>query len=693
MAVLGMRQHALMRIAITLLLLLASTTGLTAGESPVAAVKTAQPPVIDGVIEPEEWAGATRLGNFTQLEPRRGDPASEDTLVYFLYDDTNLYFGVHCHDSQPETITARLNERDANLSQDDSIYIVLDTFRDRRTGYFFATNLLAAQQDGRVRDDGRVVDATWDAPWTSASTKLAGGWSTEFAIPLRSLTYQTGEDHTWGINIGRTRRSNLETSFWYGPLEDAMRISQYGELTGLDLQKSGARRFTLIPYVQGSYQQDGALKGSAGLDFRYMIRPETIANITVNPDFAIIEADEEFVNLTRYEVQLEEKRPFFLETNDRFRQRIQTFYSRRISDIDVGGKLASRNGPWDFTLLSTMSPHVTDPNAGPDESPLARANYTVGRAELGFLGSSALGVQVSNRSLRGSNEGSIALDTTTIISRKVNFTGQLVRSHGAYDEGNMAYFVRPSYDTNTGHFHFRYTHLGDRFADNINAIGFVRDDNRREMDSDASKIFWLEKGWLQRIDLNSKNNIFWSQKGVLRGYHNLLSGDLELRNRFSFGAQYRNEFRLFEKGYHNDTATMQAGYNVREFNSVQVEYTTGKNFDSDLDLAGVRFQRKLTKQLSLQYVLCKVWLDPDPENSSTLINVLRVQQNFTRDLFLKAFYQTNSVIDRRNLEIVFVWRYQPPFGQIQFAFQRGRAEFGERSEQGNTYFVKMSHVF
>lgn len=90
--------------------------------------------------------------------------------------------------------------------------------------------------------------------------------------------------------------------------------------------------------------------------------------------------------------------------------------------------------------------------------------------------------------------------------------------------------------------------------------------------------------------------------------------------------------------------------------------------------------------------LSRVWLDPDPDNRATLINVLRVQQNFTRDLYLKVFYQTNSVIDRRNLELVFVWRHKPPFGQIQFAFQRGRAEFGERSRQGNTFFVKMSHV-
>jgi len=75
-----------------------------------------------------------------------------------------------------------------------------------------------------------------------------------------------------------------------------------------------------------------------------------------------------------------------------------------------------------------------------------------------------------------------------------------------------------------------------------------------------------------------------------------------------------------------------------------------------------------------------------------LINIFRVRHNFSRDLFLRLFFQTNSVIDRRNTEIVFVWRYKPPFGLVQFAYQQGRSAFGGRSEQGNTYFVKLAYV-
>jgi hypothetical protein len=483
-----------------------------------------------------------------------------------------------------------------------------------------------------------------------------------------------------------TRRANLEHSFWHGPLEAPFRVAQYGELTGLDLE-GGARRYELIPYALGRYEQGRTIKGDAGLDVRYTFRPETTANLTLNPDFATVEADEEFVNLTRFEPQLAEKRPFFLESNDRFRQRIQTFYSRRVADIDAGGKLLSRQGEWDIALLSAHSPIPAQGSRA-----ATHANYTVARVERQLWKSSALSLMGTNRSLDGENRGAVGLDTTLYFTRTMGFTGQLIRSHGPFQGGRWAWFVRPAWDSSTGHFHFRYTHLGDRFGDNMNAIGFIRDDDHREMDSDLTKRLWFENGPVQRVLLESRNNIYWSQRGALRSYHNIETVNVEFRNRWSVEATHRNDFKLFEKGFHNDQAEFNLGYNTREFQSWQVGYQTGRNFDSDLEAVSARFRRKLTSDLSFEYQLSRVWLKPDPRRQATLINIFRARHNFTRDLFVRVFFQTNSVIDRKNLEAVFVWRYKPPFGAVQFAFQRGRAEFGQRSEQANTYFVKVSGV-
>ena len=167
---------------------------------------------------------------------------------------------------------------------------------------------------------------------------------------------------------------------------------------------------------------------------------------------------------------------------------------------------------------------------------------------------------------------------------------------------------------------------------------------------------------------------------------------MEFRNRWTAGGRFKNDFKQFDKGFHNDTWQLRTGYNTREFQSWEILYETGRNFDSDLDSLGARISRKLTDALSVECQLSRVWLDPDPEQEATTIHIVRARQNFTRDFFVRLFFQTNAVIDRRNLEVVLVWRHLPPFGSLQVAFQRGRAEFGQSSDQGNTWFIKFAHV-
>jgi len=78
--------------------------------------------------------------------------------------------------------------------------------------------------------------------------------------------------------------------------------------------------------------------------------------------------------------------------------------------------------------------------------------------------------------------------------------------------------------------------------------------------------------------------------------------------------------------------------------------------------------------------------------------VIRVTNYFTNDLFIKVFYQKvfyqkNSDINKENIQVVFVYRFQPPFGLIQLAYQKGTAEFGEVGTQGDTLFLKIAYMF
>ncbi len=647
----------------------------------IQAVRAGSAPLIDGIVSAEEWADAARVTRFIQFEPHRGDPGSERTEALLLYDASALYVAFKAWD--PRGLTAQLTRRDEDLFTDDAVAVLLDTFHDRQSAYVFAVNPLGTQADARVANDGRTIDLSWDETWQSATQRTEWGWSVEIAIPLASLRYRGGDDQTWGINFGRSLRRSLEVSFWAGPLETSdLQVSRAGEVLGLQLPPR-PRRGEVIAHGLSTLQRGESADWDAGLNVRIGITSRFTFDGTVNPDFATIEADQEQVNLTRFELSLPEKRPFFLEGGELFRQRIRTFYSRRIADIRGGAKLIGKRGPWTVAFLGALS----EPADGEDD-----ALYGVGRIQRD-LGRSSLAVTWADRRIDGYGQGSVGMDATLFFTRTLGMTAQMVQSYGPFDRGTEAFFIRPSYDSNTGHFHVRYTQLGENFADNANVVGFIRDDNRRELDSAVEKIVWFGGGPLENFAYDSNYNIYWGKNGTLRSWKVDESIELELRNRFSARVAHTEEFKLFEEEFRNRETSFKLGYNTREFESVELGYAFGRNFGSGFRLLTAGGHYKPTDESSLEYELQRLTLDPDPEDRSTWIHVLRGSQFFTNDLFLQLFFQSNSAIERNNVQVVFVYRYLPPFGTVQVAYQKGTAAFGERSEQGSTFFLKATWVF
>jgi hypothetical protein len=658
----------------------------------IVAVRAMQPPVIDGEIGEDEWKSAAVVTGFLQYEPRRGDPSEVRTEALVLYDAGHLYVAFRAWDAEP--VTAQLTQRDADLLRDDAVAVVLDTTFDRRSGYYFLTNALGTQADGRVAEDGRNVEASWDAPWQSAARRTDYGWSAEFSLPLPSVRYAAGKSRTWGINFGRSRRRSLETSFWSGPLDSQWRVSQAGRLTELDVPPP-LDRIQIVPYALTRVQDGMAPHWEGGVDARYALTPSTAVYATLFPDFATIEADQEQINLTRFELSLPEKRQFFLEGQEHFNQRFRTFYSRRIEDITAGSKLLGKQGPWAMVLLSAESDPIGDEG---------RANYTVARAQRDVSGRSTVAVMGANRRFEGKDQGSVSADWNLFFTRTFSMTGQAVKSYGRFGRGSWLYFVRPGYDSPTGHFHVRYGHIGDRVADNLNVIGQIVDDDRRELDSHVTKILWIRGGAFEKLQHDANYNIYWGQTGLLRSWKVNEELVMEFRNRFSAELSWIEEFKAkytpttagygrFEKDFRNRQVGFDLGYNTREYQSVKTGVKVGRNFDADFVLWTASARYKVTPELSAEYSLERLELNPDPRRESTWIHVLRADQFFTKDLFLRLFFQTNSAIDRNNAQALLVYRYLPPFGTIQVAYQRGTAAFGQRSTQGNTLFLKATTVF
>ncbi len=639
--------------------------------------------VLDGVLSEPEWLRADAAADFIQFEPSRGEKASFATEVRVLLAPGRLYVGFFCRDPEPARITAQLTKRDSDLKDDDFVGIGLDTFLDRRTAYFFFTNLLGTQEDGRFSDNGRTSDLTWDAEWKSAASRVEEGWTAELEIPLASLKFKPGRGMSWGFAAIRGIPRRLERDTWPGPTESIGRVSQFGTLKGLDLEAPG-RRLELVPHVIGRLEE-GNSGVEAGGDARWAISPDLSANLTVNPDFATIEADQEQINLTRFELSLAEKRNFFLEGSEIYSQRIRLFYSRRIADIWAGLKIHGKKGGTEFSVLSAQT--KPDPDDG-----TASANFSVLRLRQDVFKSSTVGFLAANRSVDGRNRGSAGLDIVHFFSETFNLTGQLAVSYGDPVRPDTAFFLRPSYDSATAHFHVRYSQFGERFADQANAVGFIKDDNRRELDSALEKTWWLKGGLLERIEYSSNYNIYWGIKGPLRSWKIDQGLDVDLRNRFSLELEHTEEYRLEEQGFRNRQSTVEVGYNMREWQMARLSYAFGRSFDSDFRLWEAGLNRKLGEKFSLEYDLTRLILDPDPEKETTWIHVLRMNHFFTKDLFLKIFAQLHSAIEKKNIQVVFVWRFRPPFGLLQLAYQQGSIRFGERGGTRPSVFLKCAFV-
>jgi hypothetical protein len=667
------------------------TIAVCADERSLQAAPLAAAPSIDGVVGEEEWLAAAVTEGFVQFEPEFGAPSPYRTVVMVGLTSDALYVAFRCFDPEPARIAAAVTSRDGDLERDDSVAVLLDTLHDRRTGYYVATNLLGVQTDGKIADNGRTVDDRWDGTWTCAAGRTADGWTVELEIPFRMLRFSSGDEVTWGINFLRRIPRQLETSVWSGPGESEWRVSSFGALTGLDVGPQGIKKVTVIPYGLVVAEKGGDVDTELGVDIRMRITSGLGADLTYNPDFALIEADVEEINLSRFELFVPEKRPFFLEGLEAFEQRILQFYSRRIGDISYGGKLVGEAGGFDVAVIASRADLSV--RAEDDSPSTVAADYSVFRVQRGVLGSSTVGLLAANRSAEGENTGSVGADINLFFTGTLGMTGQLLRSHGPTGDGTLGWFLRPAYDSANSHFHVRYTSLDDGLRDNVNAVGFLKDDDRRELDTEVTHQIWFQDSDFEKVEGKLNYNRYWSQEGVLRSWE--LESDVELvfTSGWQLALSYDDEFELFEREFRNSLTSLEVGYDTRRGTALFVELGTGVNYDSDLRLATLATQVRLTRSWDLTYEATWLELEPDPELESTWIHVLRSSYYLTNDLYATLFVQTNSAISKENVQALLVWRFLPPFGALQVAYQRGTSEIGQPSLQGDTLFTKMSWVF
>ncbi len=189
---------------------------------------------LDGRTNEAFWATADSIDDFRQREPHEGSPATERTVIRVAHDADALYIAVRCYDSNMSGLRASQLRRDADLSSDDNVTLLIDSFNDRRSAFVFGTNPNGAMWDAQfsgVED----VNENWNGVWNVAVSRDATGWTAEFRIPLLALRFHAGANPTFGFNVRRFIRRKNEEDLWrsYGRAQGLYRLNNEGTITGL----------------------------------------------------------------------------------------------------------------------------------------------------------------------------------------------------------------------------------------------------------------------------------------------------------------------------------------------------------------------------------------------------------------------------------------------------------------------------
>ncbi len=682
------------------------------GRATIRAVRLTEPLNVDGVLD-EAIYQTPPITGFIQTVPLEGEPASERTDAWVLYDDENLYLVCRCWDSAPpEEWIANELRRDTNQLRQNQVFGALfDTFHDRRNGFNFYTNPLGARADQWITDEGNP-NSDWNPVWSVRTGRFDGGWTAEMEIPFKSLRYLSGEDQTWGVQIRRNiRRRNEFAYITFVPASSGgstgiFRVSAAADLVGLELPSAG-RNIEIKPYATSSVTSDFTLaepvsndtNGDVGIDVKYGITANITADLTYNTDFAQVEVDERQVNLSRFSLSFPEKREFFLEGRGTFDFGSRgftgggggfggggggggfgggaaptIFYSRRIGlgasgavPILGGGRVTGKTGRLGFGMMNLQTDDV---GAAPG------TNFSVLRVKRDVLRRSSIGALFTNRSeslvADGSNQV-YGLDGSFNFGQAVSFGGFYAQSRTpGLNTDNESYVARASYGGDRYGFGGDYTVVGDNFNPEI---GLVRRDNFRRYSANARfsprprSIEWIRQfrlfGRYERIeslDASVLETESWNG-GVSVEFEN--SDQLSLFGgtnfeRLDLPLRVSSDVSLPVGTYEFKSAMFQYSLGGQRRVSGSFSLQVGEFYDGNIRSIGYNRGRiSVLDQFSLEPSVSFNDVETSAGDFKTTVVRLRADYAFSPLMFVGGLVQYDSDSDSFSSNLRFRWEYAP----------------------------------
>jgi NAD(P)H-dependent FMN reductase len=348
------------RTGVALLVALALVAGapIAAATPQLASARGA--PTVDGALDDEIWQRAAFAETFHQREPVYGASPTRPMRVAVAFGADRVVVAARMWGvATDDALTAR-----DDVEHVETFTVAFDPEAGRRTAYAFAVTARGVRGDWRtINDDEDSRDASWDPVWSASARMLDDGWAVELAIPYSQLPLPREPRSRWGINFERRIPSTREVVAWASvPRDVAGSASTFGALEDVPVIQPGIA-LQLAPYVsvRASLRDDGSARSSefsVGLDVRAQPWSGLVVDATFNPDFAQVESDPAAVNLTGFELELEDKRPFFVAANQRLaHDDVSYFYSRRIGAVPTQLPANIVTPPSEVRILGALAAH------------------------------------------------------------------------------------------------------------------------------------------------------------------------------------------------------------------------------------------------------------------------------------------------------------------------------------------------
>ncbi len=362
-----------------------SVPGQVTGDPPPLTIPRVDRPIeLDGRVRDPAWDEALTLEGMGHV-PDFGAEPTEHTVFLVAHDGEHLYFACRNRDSDPGGIQApSLRRNDASLVN-DFCAVFLDTYHDGETSVGFATTPAGIRVDGEFANDAEgPPNFDWNTFWDVEVARSDEGWTAEIRVPFHSLGVQVEDGRvTMGLSAMRNiaRKNEIATYPAISPRWGGLSFAKASQMRTVTLEGvEAARAVHFTPYALGGTGHTHALDGNGsaflraeervgelGLDVQYGLGPSFTADVSLNTDFAQVEADDEQVNLDRFSLFFPEKRRFFQERAAIFafplRGRERLFHSRRVGlgpqgepeRVYGGARVVGRWGEWDLGALTMQT--------------------------------------------------------------------------------------------------------------------------------------------------------------------------------------------------------------------------------------------------------------------------------------------------------------------------------------------------